>query len=99
MLLGLQKLLEAAKAPLTNIAELHDDSSAYAGLKSLAAYDVLLDVCAVFYQSLEPQLEPLDPKPADDFVYAYNQAVYQYRAALNNVDTILSHCTVVCHHH
>ncbi len=91
---ALALLMNSMGSPLANIAGSSDDSSAFAGSKSLHAYNALLDACLFFYQTLQPDL---DSDTADLFVGAYNQAVTQYNIAVTKTNAILSTCTVHTH--
>jgi hypothetical protein len=84
-------LVGFAVSPLSNIAASADVSSAFVGSISLSAYNDLLDVASVFYQTLEAKLDPLIAKA---FVAVYNRAVMQYNAAVANTNAILSTCTI-----
>jgi hypothetical protein len=90
LLLGLRKLLTSATAPLLSIANLQDDSGAIEAAKSLSAFNALLDVCLVFYQTLPG----LSYEAKNDFVARYNEVAAQYDRAAKHIGSILATCIV-----
>jgi hypothetical protein len=93
LLLGLRKLLTSATAPLLSIANLQDDSGAIEAAKSLSAFNALLDLCLVFYQTLPGT----SYEAKNDFVARYNEVAAQYDRAAKHLGSILATCIVHTH--